>query len=69
LPDLERRLDTIHELHTIINKRFNAEGIEIAFPQRDLHLRSLPPGFPLGSTMENVASNGQHGSASKTEAS
>ncbi|MFG0286843.1 MAG: mechanosensitive ion channel domain-containing protein [Rhodopirellula sp. JB044] len=42
LADLDNRLAAIHELHTMINKEFNAAGIEIAFPQRDLHLRSLP---------------------------
>jgi len=42
LADLDNRLGAIHELHTMINKQFNAAGIEIAFPQRDLHLRSLP---------------------------
>ncbi|MCM2370582.1 mechanosensitive ion channel domain-containing protein [Aporhodopirellula aestuarii] len=42
LADLDNRLATIHELHTMINKEFNAAGIEIAFPQRDLHLRTLP---------------------------
>ncbi|MCC9658115.1 mechanosensitive ion channel [Rhodopirellula sp. JC737] len=43
LSTLDERLKTIHQLHTEINKRFNAAGLEIAFPQRDLHLRSLPP--------------------------
>jgi potassium efflux system protein len=43
LATLDDRLKTIHELHTEINKRFSAAGLEIAFPQRDLHLRSLPP--------------------------
>ena len=42
LTTLENRLSTIHDLHTAINDRFNEAGIEIAFPQRDLHLRSLP---------------------------
>ncbi|MBB3207268.1 potassium efflux system protein [Rhodopirellula rubra] len=42
LADLDNRLAAIHELHTMINKEFNAAGIEIAFPQRDLHLRSMP---------------------------
>jgi potassium efflux system protein len=37
------RLMTIHELHTRINDRFQEEGIEIAFPQRDLNIRMLPP--------------------------
>ena len=43
LTTLDVRLQTIHELHTDINERFSKAGIEIAFPQRDLHLRSLPP--------------------------
>jgi potassium efflux system protein len=40
LPNLDNRLATITELHTEISKRFAAAGIEIAFPQQDLHLRS-----------------------------
>jgi potassium efflux system protein len=40
LPDLDARLSTISELHTAIHERFADAGIEIAFPQRDLHLRS-----------------------------
>ncbi len=31
-----------HELHMSIDKAFREAGIEIAFPQRDLHLRSVP---------------------------
>lgn len=31
-----------HELHMAIDKAFRVAGIEIAFPQRDLHLRSVP---------------------------
>lgn len=40
LPDLDYRIKTITDMHTTINKRFAAAGIEIAFPQRDVHLRS-----------------------------
>ena len=40
LPDVDHRLSTITELNTEIDKRFAEAGIEIAFPQRDLHLRS-----------------------------
>ena len=29
-----------------VDRRFRALGIEIAFPQRDLHIRSLPEGLP-----------------------
>jgi potassium efflux system protein len=31
-----------HELHMSIDKAFREAGIEIAFPQRDLHVRSVP---------------------------
>lgn len=34
-----------HELHMNIDKAFREAGIEIAFPQRDLHLRSVPQGL------------------------
>jgi potassium efflux system protein len=40
LPDMDNRLGTITELHSEIHKRFAEAGIEIAFPQQDLHLRS-----------------------------
>lgn len=42
LANLDQRLPTRHDLHTQIRKRFAAAGIEISFPQRDLHLRSVP---------------------------
>jgi potassium efflux system protein len=40
LPTLDNRLEVIHQLHTSINIAFRAEGIEIPFPQRDLHVRT-----------------------------
>jgi len=45
LGTLDQRLQTIHELNTTINDRFNEEKIEISFPQRDLHIRSWPQDF------------------------
>ncbi|NOX53483.1 MAG: mechanosensitive ion channel, partial [Planctomycetes bacterium] len=42
LPNLDNRLTVTHELHTAIDRAFRAAGIEIAFPQRDLHIRSVP---------------------------
>ena len=43
LPNLEHRLLVIHELHAEIHRVFAEEGIEIAFPQRDLNIRSVDP--------------------------
>jgi small-conductance mechanosensitive channel len=48
LANMDDRMETIHQLHTDINRRFGEEGIEIAVPQRDLHLRSLDPSVRLG---------------------
>jgi potassium-dependent mechanosensitive channel len=42
LENLDVRVQTRHELQTQILQRFAEEGIEISFPQRDLHIRSLP---------------------------
>ena len=40
---VEDRLPVIHALHTTIARRFGEEGIEIAFPQMDIHVRSTAP--------------------------
>ena len=40
VPKLNKRLELIDRLNTVINKEFAARGIEIAFPQRDLHIRT-----------------------------
>ncbi len=46
LPNMDSRIKTITELHGEIDRRFREAGIEIAFPQHDLHLRSMDPGIP-----------------------
>ena len=40
LPDMDNRLAVITALHSQIHQRFAEAGIEIAFPQLDLHVRS-----------------------------
>ena len=40
LAKLDNRLQTIHELHTAIDQAFRKAHIELAFPQRDIHVRS-----------------------------
>jgi potassium efflux system protein len=39
--DIDERLVIISELHQEIDRRFRQAGLVIAFPQRDLHLRSV----------------------------
>jgi potassium efflux system protein len=42
LPNLDNALRTRHEINTAIARAFREAGIEIAFPQRDIHIRSTP---------------------------
>ena len=41
VPHAEERLTVKSELHQEIDRRFREAKIEIAFPQQDLHLRSV----------------------------
>ncbi len=41
IPHIDYYVAVRHEMHMAILKRFREAGIEIAFPQRDLHLRSI----------------------------
>ncbi len=42
-----RRIPLRHDLHMALNRALAEAGIEIPFPQRDLHLRSIAPGLGL----------------------
>jgi len=42
---LHRKGKLISDLNFGIHKKFTANGIEFPFPQRDIHLRSMPPDF------------------------
>jgi len=49
IPSRDVWADMTHELHTRIDDEFRKAGIEIAFPQQDVHIRSLPDDFrPAG---------------------
>lgn len=52
-PDVAHLLPIRHQLHMAIDRAFREAGIEIAFPQRDLHVRSLPESWrgPEGSAL------------------
>jgi len=45
LYDIEDRLKVISEINFAIDKAFREQGIEIPFPQRDLHVKSMPESF------------------------
>ncbi|GAB4141873.1 MAG: mechanosensitive channel MscK [Planctomycetaceae bacterium] len=40
LSEITQRLETTHQLHAEIQRKFKEADIEIPFPQRDLHIRS-----------------------------
>lgn len=40
------------EIRTEVARRFAEEGIEIPFPQRDLHIRSIPPDGNMGALLD-----------------
>ena len=47
MEDMSSRLQIVHELYTGIDDAFRKANIEIPFPQRDLHLRSVDPDAKL----------------------
>ena len=54
LPRPDLKLPTTHELHTQIDEAFRNAGIEISFPQRDLHIRSVDAKALLGSVSTQI---------------
>ncbi|MBN1844842.1 MAG: mechanosensitive ion channel [Sedimentisphaerales bacterium] len=47
IADRDRWPKLIHEMHTKIDQAFRAANIEIAFPQRDVHIRSIRDILPI----------------------
>jgi potassium efflux system protein len=43
IDSIDYRLSTISELHQAINRKLNATGIVIAYPQRDVHIDTTRP--------------------------
>lgn len=41
IPTMDCLVDVRHQIHCAIDEEFRKEGIEIAFPQQDLHIRSI----------------------------
>jgi len=41
IPHPDHLLETRHDLHMEIDRRFREANIEIAFPQRDIHIRDI----------------------------
>jgi len=58
VPTVEVFLTTRHELHMAIDKAFREAGIEISFPQQDVHIRSIQAALPLELPAEGGSENG-----------
>lgn len=58
LASLDLRLPTRHDLLTRVHERFKQEGIEMSYPTRDLHIKSMPGGWTNGGGFKS-APNGK----------
>ncbi|MBN1124992.1 MAG: mechanosensitive ion channel [Sedimentisphaerales bacterium] len=47
IPNMDRYLEVWHEINCAIDTEFRKAGIEIAFPQQDLHIRSVETDIPF----------------------
>jgi potassium efflux system protein len=47
VPDIQSYILVRHDLNDAIKKAFDKADIEIAFPQRDIHVRSVEVPFPI----------------------
>jgi len=63
LPNLDNRMTVIHDLHTAVDREFRAAGIEIAFPQHDVHIRSLDVPLPAMPNLTNEIARRAQGRA------
>ncbi|HOQ05597.1 MAG TPA: mechanosensitive ion channel [Anaerohalosphaeraceae bacterium] len=47
IPSMDCLVDVKHQINCAIDEEFRKEGIKIAFPQRDLHIRSIQAPLPI----------------------
>ncbi len=66
--NVEYRLQTRHLLNKAIDQAFRKAGIEIAFPQHDLHIRTIDQAIPVVGK-ENKDVSTRTGAAYPAEAS
>lgn len=57
IANADRRMIVQSKVHVAINKAIKEAGIEIPFPQRDLHLRSVDPGIKIGEPVNKTPSD------------
>ncbi len=55
LPNIDHFVPARHELHEAVDSAFRKAKIEIAFPQRDLHIRSIEAPISVESQAERVS--------------
>jgi potassium efflux system protein len=53
IPSIDYFLQARHELNKAIDRAFREADVEIAFPQRDIHVRSIRDALPLIGNAEN----------------
>jgi len=67
LPNMDNRLSVVHQLHTNIDDAFREAEIEIAFPQQDLHIRSLPDATPAIAPAAKPTASAHNGGSTSRE--
>jgi potassium efflux system protein len=59
IPTVEVLLKVRHDLHMAIDRAFREAGIEIAFPQHDVHIRSIRPALRLEGSKVDLDDSGR----------
>jgi potassium-dependent mechanosensitive channel len=67
VPSPEFFLIVKNDMHMGIEKALGEAGIEIAFPQRDIHIRSIKAALPILEDKQAGDGNGQSGKAAKPQ--